>query len=149
MVKIAIWLLTTVLCGVFYRLGGVGKPFNTRYRDIGCSLITLILWWVLVGFQISLWWVYLIVFGLIWGALSTYWDWLFGYDNFWFSGFMIGLAMFPLMWGDVSWYAILIRSIVLSISIGLWSKFIDKDWLEEFGRGALITLTLPLLFIGV
>ncbi len=70
-----------------------------------------------------------------------------GRDAFAMHGFMIGLAMFPLLWGGVNWYAILLRSIVLSLSIGLWSKFIDKDWLEEGGRGAFITLTIPLLLI--
>lgn len=145
--KILLWLIASCICGIIYRLGGIGKPFSTKYRDLGCSFITLIFLWILVGFKLSLWWVYLLFFLLTFGALTTYYDWLFKKDNFYFHGLGIGLASLPLIWCGIFWLNILVRCIALSILMGLWSDKITNDTLEEGGRGFLIIATMPLLLL--
>lgn len=143
--QIAMLFALAIISGILGRCGGVGKPYDTKYRDVGCSLIAVVALCLFVGFQWSAWWVYLIIFGLHWGAFSTYWDWLFKYDNFWFSGFMCGLAMLPacfiLPW---IWWLLLIRAVVLSAGWGLIHKFMPKKLLawdgavaEEFLRYAI------------
>lgn len=138
-------LIGAIISGLLYRAGGYGKPFNTKHRDFGCSLIFLISLWLIKGFILSHWWMYLLVFGLMFGALTTYWDSLFGFDNFWFHGFMIGMATFPLFWAGIHWWAIFIYSISLAIIMGLWSKLISNDFWEEFGRGFTIIILMEIL----
>ena len=77
-------LLATVLSGILYRLGGAARIGDwldvlkhSKTRDWGCSLIVV----ALMLAQPIVWWIHVIVFILMWTALSTYWDDLFGYDN--------------------------------------------------------------------
>jgi hypothetical protein len=82
-------------------------------------------------------WLLVPTYALLGGAFSTYWDWLFkGEDNFWFSGFMVGLALFPLIFCGFIWWVILIRAIVLSIAWGVICSLSDNDFTEEYVRGA-------------
>lgn len=137
MIKFLCLLLASSLSGVLYRLGGKGKPYNTKYRDLGCPTIAIALIWLLTGkFSIT----YVISFGLMFGALTTYWDKLFGYDNFWFHGFMCGLAGIPLIWCGVPIWIVISRIVICSVGMGLVSKFIGNDVLEEFGRGVFFIL---------
>ncbi len=137
------------LNALFYRLGGQGKPFSTRYRDIGCSIITLLICFVL-GFKSSLWltfWAYLIIFGLSWGALASYWSMDEKKWGFWVHGLGLSLALFPIAFLTKHYLGFGLRCLVLTIAISLWSEFTKWDVLEEGGRGALIGITLPLLLI--
>jgi hypothetical protein len=70
-----------------------------------------------------------------------------GKDNFYMHGFFVGLSTIPCMVLGISLYAILIYSLVLAITMGLWSKWWKNDVVEETGRGSLIILTLPLLLL--
>lgn len=139
----------SIISGILYRLGGIGKPFDTKYRDLGCPLIAcgaLFLFWHPV--LIKEWLLLLCSFGFMFGALTTYWDIIYkDSDNFWLHGFGVGIALLPLAWAGIHWWTILIRAIVLAITMGSWSKFIGWDDLEEFGRGFLIVASLPLLLI--
>jgi len=141
-----VWLAASLICAILYRLGGIGKPFDTKYRDLGCPAVCiaylLFLWHPtsLLG-----WLVLLPFFGIFFGALTTYWDFLFGYDNFYMHGFMCGLSAFPLYWAGLTWWAILIRAVICGIMMGVWSKWIGKDWLEEGGRGFILAATIPLM----
>ena len=143
-----IWLLASCLCGILYRLGGIGKPFRTWMRDWIIPLVAY-------GYLLTLWhpvsligWLMLVpAIALTGGALTTYWDELFGYDNYWFHGFMIGLTSFPLLWSGIHLYAICIRAVLLAVLMGGWSKIFGNVWVEECGRGAFISATIPLLLI--
>ena len=77
-------ILMSLLSGVLYRMGGIGKPFNTKCRDFGVPAIALITIWL--SDIIIAWWVYLFAFGLMFGSMTTYckfgqndvrwWNWL-------------------------------------------------------------------------
>jgi len=144
-------ILGSIASAILYRCGGVGKPYDTKYRDWGCSLITLITICLLNTklVVISNWLVFTISFLLSWGALSTYWKksadakWI----NWFFHGFGIGLSSIPFAWIGIAWWLILIRAVVLGITMMLVSEWNDNPVWEECGRGALIVLTLPILFI--
>ncbi len=147
MVKILLWLGLSILSGILYRLGGSAKrgnwldfARNSKTRDVGCPLVLLGLVWVLFGLKWHFWWAYLATFGLSWGGLTTYWDWLFGYDNFYAHGFFCGLAGIPLLWAGVAWPVILARLTLCTVGMGLWSKFVGNDVQEELGRGLFFIL---------
>lgn len=149
--------LLSVISGILGRMGGA-EGYDTLYRDIGCSLISLLVLLLLLGFQLSFWWVYIIIFGLSWGALSTYWDKLFKFDNLFFSGFMAGLVFIPIGMKTNKWIGIGIRSILLALIWGSLNKYLPKkikifkwewtrDIVEEFLRYASLVATIPLVLI--
>ena len=151
--QIAGWLLACVLSAICYRAGGMAKNPDTEpkwipmwmrqswVRDWLCPLFSygsLLLFW-----QPDIWygWILLaIAYGLLGGALSTYWDFLFGFDNFWFSGFVCGLAAFPLIFCGLDWWIVLIRAILLAILWGGWCAWQTNDVREEMGRGAFLII---------
>lgn len=132
-----------LISGVLYRFGGVGKPYNTKYRDMGVPLVMLYAMYILGAWN---WWL-ILCYGLMFGALTTYWDSVLGYDNFWVHGFMIGLAMFPFAWATGQWIGLGLYSVLLGLTVGGWSEWIGEDWLEEGGRGVLCIALLPLLLV--
>lgn len=150
MLKIILLLILSIACGILGRMGGSDK-YNTRWRDIGCSLCVLIGLFILFGFNLSLWWAYLLIFGLSWAFLSTYWDGLFKFDNLWFSGFMMGMSAFPYYENDLGY---VIRAILLALIWGSLNKYLPKkvfiwrrDVAEEFLRYSVVILTMPILLM--
>ena len=151
--KIIICLLLSILSGIFGRMGGA-QGFNSKWRDIGCSSIILITFFLLFGFYSSLWFFYLLAFGLHWLFLSTYWEWLFKRDNLWFSGFMVGWAILPLMGIEI-----FVRAILLALIWGSLNKYLPsagvsgnkrilfwrRDVVEEFFRYFSLIFSLLLL----
>ena len=148
-------LVLSILSGILGRMGGA-QGYNTRWRDIGCSLVVLLTLFVLFGFHLSLWWIYLLIFGLHWAILSTYWDWLFKEDNLWFSGFACGLMIMPI---NTAINFILIRSVILGVVWGCLNKYLPsagiagnkrilfwrRDIVEEFLRYFFVPLTLIIM----
>jgi len=159
-IKIIAWILATVLSALAYRAGGMGQESTARPKWIPkfmrrswvrdwpiavISLLTLLLWWqpaTLLG-----WAMLICSIGLTGGAISTYWDDLFGKTNYWFHGFIIGLAVFLLSFCGITWGAIILRAFMMAILIGGWCAIFSIDYVEEFGRGFFITATIPLLLI--
>lgn len=154
-----IWLIPlTILSAILYRLGGWGDEgrkqfpnapdwlFNTKARDIGCALCACLAVRLLCGSDI-VWYLYIPCFGLLFGSLTTYWDFINGKDNFWLHGFACGIAFMPFAF-HITWWALLLRAVVLAVGMGLVSVLSGKDIVEECGRGALIIATLPLILIG-
>lgn len=90
---------------------------------------------------------WILAFGLSWAALSTYWDWLFDEDNYYFHGLCVGLAMLPLVGLGFSWFMVLLRSLILCLLMGIWTGYCRNGWTAELGRGALILFTLWLLVL--
>lgn len=152
-------LLATYISATLYRLGGAGKEdaekeygwvplwFRNlpKKRDAGCGIVSGLLMWYL--FPSTPWWIHVVAFGTLWGMLSTYWDELFGYDNFWFHGFTCGLAY---MWYGIHNPEILVllavRAVVMAVFMGVWCHVLFSDaWAEENGRGGIIPLSLLIL----
>lgn len=136
-------IILTGLSAVLYRMGGTGGKwyFNTKMRDLGCPTACFLF---MLGTP-SAWWVHFISFGLLFGALTTYWDKLFGYDNFWFHGFVCGLAYLPYAFYTGHWSGFIIRAFTVAIIMGAVSAISNNDVVEETGRGASLVATLPLM----
>jgi len=130
------FILLSLLSGLLGRMGGAGKSgqwyeniLDTKWRDIGCSIVAIVTLSLFVPFNISFWWLYLIILVCIGGAFSTYWDKLFGYDNMWFSGFVVGLAMIPAVFINYSPLLIILlilRPVFLCIVWGCLNKYLPK-----------------------
>ena len=146
-------LIVSVASAVLYRMGGIGKPFNTKVRDMGCAFVCLA--WLFFNLKAP-WWSYLISFGAMFGALTTYHKWLsrliyktenVEWVSWLFTGLVYGLSLFPLALATGNWAGLIYRSIVLAAGTCLWSEGIALDWLEEGGRGLLLGLTLPIMLV--
>ena len=148
LLKIILTLLGSILSATLGRMGGA-EGYNTLYRDIGCSLISVLLFILWFGFKPNYWYLYIISFGLHWGAFSTYYDKLFGFDNLWFSGFMTGLALLPLLFIEKTLlFFLIIRALVLAVLWGVFNKCLPAyvwkfrhDVAEELLRYGVVVLT--------
>lgn len=151
-------IILSNISGFFYRLGGLSKEqarqqipwcpswiINSKTRDVGCSLLTVL--WMILFYPHVHWYVHLISFGLMWGALSTYWDFLNGKDNFWLHGWGIGLACLAYAIDSGLWIGFGVRAFALAVLMGVWCAIFKNDWIEEYGRGAFVIATLPILLI--
>jgi len=154
-----IWLiLLSVVAGCFYRMGGCGPadlqaewgwvpaPIRNfpKKRDVLSNIVTLFAAGV-AGVS-GPWWAWILAFGLIWASLSTYWDEIFGYDNFFAHGFMIALSMLPLaFFGDP--LSLGIRCVILAVLMGVWSYVLGNATLEELGRGFFMPISLGLVVL--
>lgn len=151
-------ILATVISALCYRFGGCSKEegkqkypwvpsmaFKSWVRDWIIPLV--ITGWMLLCYPGVPWWAYLVSIALMGGALSTYWDRLFGFDNFWFHGFMFGAAklMFAIFSG--MWLGFGIHCLVSALAMGSISVSSRDVDVEEFGRGAVTGIALPLLMI--
>jgi len=110
---------------------------------MGCSGLRLIAI-LIVGVKAP-WYIHALAFGLCVGAICTYWDFLFGYDNHWFHGFMCGVASLPYVFFTHNWLGFIGVCITTTILMGLISALSGKAWIEENGRGAGLILPLPFL----
>lgn len=152
--RIFILFILSLIAGIFGRMGGVGKPFRSWMRDWIIPIFELIIIWIYLGFKINYWWIYLLIYSISGISFSTYWDWLFGEDNLWFSGFFVGLSLFPLLWLHIAWWIILAQAFLLAVIWGGLNKWLPKkvliwrrDTAEEFLRYASRILALIILFL--
>ena len=152
---------------ILYRLGGMkGKWFNTKIRDLGCPTAALV--WMLIFTRGYSFFTHFIAFGLLFASLTTYYDesknkikdslarlinWQYPKDNLYLHGGMIGLAYFPYAVEIGIYFNFFYRAVLLGVFMGALNYVANKykiphsDWVEECGRGAMIVLTLPILFI--
>ncbi|MDD5356434.1 MAG: hypothetical protein PHY56_07865 [Candidatus Omnitrophica bacterium] len=137
----------SILAGILYRMGGTNK--GTLWRDIGCSLTLLLtcLSLGLTGAVLATLGAYFVTFGLSWGALASYWKLDEKKWGFWAHGAGLSLAVLPIVFITGHWLGFGIRCLVLTLGITLISEFMTWDVGEEFGRGFLIIITMPLLAI--
>lgn len=105
--------------------------------------ITCIIVALLIGIPFG-WWVPIFLLLSV-AALSTYWDWFFGYDNYYCHGFFVGLASAPLAYITDDWWMFVLRTIILTLWMGIWSAVVDDDDLEEFGRYSIVGLTITMI----
>jgi hypothetical protein len=148
--KVLILLICSALSAVLYRMGG-DEEYNTKFRDFGvpvCSYAALLIFWHPTG--IIGWLMVVVSFLALFGSLTTYWK-KKGSDAMWWNwaltGLFYGLAAFPLLWAGLHWWAIGLRAIALVVTITAWSESQGDVVWEERGRGALVTITMPMLLI--
>ena len=134
-------ILFSVACGVLGRMGGSGK-YSRLTRVIGVPFLCTLLAYILGCHNYLM---LLLSMGLMVAAISTYWDFLFGYDNFWFHGFMLGIATLPIAYDTGHWLGFVALVAIRTIFIGLWCKFVGWDVAEEFGRYASLPVTVLLI----
>jgi hypothetical protein len=136
-----------VLSAILYRLGGKGKPFNTKFRDLGCPVCLTACVVTLLGFSWSL----IPCFGLFFGSLTTYWK-KKGANAEWYNWLLVGLgysiSLLPWAIATHNWLGFGIRTFVLITLTTLWKTLVGNAVLSELGEGAIIILTIPLLLIG-
>lgn len=147
------FLIACILSGILYRAGGMGKDDTAEPKWIpkwlrkswvrdwlcpACLFFTLFSFWG--PFLLRGWGILLLSYVLLGGALSTYWDKLFGYDNYYAHGLGCGLAGIPLIWAGVPIWILLLRLVICTVGMGLWSKKIKRDVPQEIGRGVLFIL---------
>lgn len=137
--KLVVILIASLLCGILGRLGGWKQ---TKLRDLGIPTVVTILL-ILLGVRNPI--ALFLSFGLMFAALTTYWDFLFGYDNFYAHGFFIGIATLPIAVVIQHWFGFFCMVTLYTIWMGLWSKIISWDVAEEFGRYAIIPFGIYLL----
>ena len=151
-IKIITWIIAAVISAILYRAGGMSKDDDAKPKWIpkwmrkswvrdwlcpACLLIPILICWQptnLLG-----WLSILVYYGLSGAALSTYWDWLFGYDNYYMHGLGCGLAGLILL-TFVPWWILISRLIICTMGMGLWSQEEDIDYLEEMGRGVFFII---------
>lgn len=143
--KILILIFFSLLSALLYRLGGIGKPFNTLYRDLGTPLVTLLAFLILGGQFV--WWIWLLCFILMFISMTTYWKGN-APDVLWyhwlFTGLAYGFSMLPYAFLG-HWVGFILRTGILGLLTMIWSEKNNNDTLEELGRGFLVTITIPLL----
>jgi hypothetical protein len=149
---IASVIILSILGGLFYRLGGRGKPFSTLYRDLGVSGIIVAEMCLRTRISPIVVAILLVCWGLMYASLTSYRYFLpkpKDYNGFHYAlhGFMVSLACFPFALLTHHWLGFGIRCIVCAAGVGLWSHLIKKDWLEESGRGFILCITTPLLLV--
>lgn len=143
--------LAAVINGCLYRMGGIGRPFRSWMRDWLIPGVMIFL--LSINYHIPIWqWRSLIYYALCGVSLTTYWDSVpfnKGKDNFYMHGFFIGLSLITYI-GIINIWLILLASIFTAISLGVWNLLFGKllsfipynDWIDEIGRGALISISL-------
>ena len=151
-IKLIILGIAGFLSSRLYRLAGQKKEGNAwdilrnkLTRRIGCSLITLAMVYFVYGVRCHPGWYIALFFGQ-WGALSSYWDKVFGYDNHFAHGFGVGLAMLPIAIVTGLWWGFISQTIVCTVWMGLVSVLSANDDFEEYGRGLAVIGRLPFMF---
>jgi hypothetical protein len=146
---ISLWevIVLTILSGLgglLYRLGGIGDPFNTKYRDFGVPIIGMV--YMFMFNEIN--WTIILSGVLCFAAQTTYFKGE-AEDVLWYHWFFVGLAFslcwLPYIFFNMNWIGFYSRALIVTSLIPLWSLFIDDDTLEEFGRGVIQIITLILI----
>lgn len=149
-------IILSLLGGVLYRSGGMGKEKNTKpkwipmwmrqtkTRDCGVPLLACLLLWIWGLHH----WILIPTFFLMFGAQLSYFK-KKDTDAKWFNWLFVGLAfsisVLPVSIYVHYWQGFLYRTLIVTVFTTLWSQFIDLDWLEEGGRGIIQIVTLPLI----
>ena len=155
MTRIIVILGVSIISGILYRLGGK-TGFNTKLRDVGCSLLICALIGLFGGLNTILGWLCLpVCFGLAWAALTTYRYFLpkpkdYSWYHYALHGFFVAFAAFPYALVTKHYLGFGLRCLVCAVGLGVWYHLAKwNDDLHEWGRGFILTLTVPLMFLPI
>ena len=144
-------IILSCISAFLYWAGGHGKPFHTLYRDIGIPLMFLLY------MSYHIWnWTLILSALLMWASLTTYHKWLNPFfkkpttDAYWFNwiahGLGVSLSILPFIIVTGLWLPFILRTIVLTAVITLWSEIWNMVEIEDSGKGFAIIITLPIIF---
>lgn len=146
MIKILGTLALCIVAAVTYRMGGSGN-YPRFIRGLGLC-ICVILELLLLGY---FHWSIILCAGAMYGFSTTYFK-KNGTDATWVNWLFVGLgfsaAVLPLVLVYGLWFGFLIRTLICTILVVMWSETNGNVIWEEGGRGVIPILTLPLLTIG-
>lgn len=144
--KIVLTILLSSISGIFYRMGGSGN-YPRWTRQAGLTVIMIVEMFLLGYFK----WPLALCAGLLYGLSTTYFK-KKGTDAQWYNWLCVGLAfsisMLPIVIFSGLWIGFIIRTIVCTSLVVIWSQINGNAVKEELGRGFIPTITLPLLLIG-
>lgn len=135
----------------FFWLGFVGQIVRKipKFRSMLCNLIAITL---VARFVEAPIWMYVVCYVLGYLTLLTYhdtrpWNWMNPRDNFLLHGLVNGIAFIPLAFFDHAMLLPLIyRAVAMGLGMGIWCHWLwSIDWVEEWGRGAIIILSILFL----
>lgn len=154
--------IAIILSAFCYRIGGMSKEsakqhfpwfpqvlVKSWFRDVNCSLLTI--GYALLFLPRVSWFWYLLAFAAQYAATTTYWDDKLppkGVDKFWAHGLFIRLAFLFIAIPAGVWFSCIASAAVLALFMEVWCEISTDDFVEEYGRGASIQATLPLIHIG-
>lgn len=143
---ISAYVVAVILSGVLYYLGGE-TGYDTKVRDWGCNTVAVALAWLLAGEYSGM---LVVSWFALWGALTTYWKgdetdcqwyhWLFTG-----LGYGAAMAFVGIEYGHVLGW--LLYTAALGLATMFWSEHFDDVRVEAGGRGALIILLMPIMFL--
>ena len=137
-------IICSIISSILFRAGGLSKeqkywiPLWMRHswvRDWLCPFFCL-----LPLFLIHPHVLFIPIYGLMGLCFTTYWDKVFKFDNFWFSGFALGIVQMPLAFIGFAWWVILLKAIFIAVSWGTLCALSENDHVEEHGRGFLVSI---------
>ncbi|RTK93045.1 hypothetical protein EKI60_06425 [Candidatus Saccharibacteria bacterium] len=132
---------------VMYRCGGSGN-YPRFFRPMGVGIGVLLAGFILFDSNWISFWALLASSGASAGLSTTYFK-KKNTDAMWFNWLFVGLALsialLPMAFATQNWTGFLMRSLVLTSGITLWSQFQGNAVKEELGRGFLIIATLLLM----
>ena len=143
-----IYILAIMLSAFLYRAGGASWG-HTKWRDFGCPAVFM----GYMSYSFGWHWLLIITGIVMFMALCTYWDSVFGYDNFYMHGFAVGASTVALAWANQTWVEIAAYSIILALVMGILNWIVNKyhvpfsDWIEELSRGAIIIAATKVFLI--
>ena len=133
--KIILILIFSSCSGFFYYFGG---EIETKIRDLGIPLLC----YLPALYILNIWsWLWCLISALLlFGALTTYWDWLTklwrgNEDEYWenwlLHGLFIGLASLPLLLIGIPLWVIGLRAVVLGVTMAIWSEVFGDVIVED------------------
>ena len=146
-----VWLGLSIAGAILYKWGGSSSG-NTKYRDLGVPFCQIALILAFLGLKQPFWgWIsFLVSYCLSFASLTSYykkndenaqwWNWLL-------VGLINGLAFLPFAIVTQNWIGFIARTVTCAFLVMAWSEKISNAFWEEFGRGFILTSSIPLLLI--
>lgn len=139
-------IAASVLAGIAYRYGGSSNGIRW-VREVTAAIALMLVFIVWNHWH----WTVILCAGALYGLETTYFK-KKGTDAKWWNWLLVGLAfsvaVLPVVLVQHLFIGFIIRTLVCTFLVVYWSESNGNVVCEEFGRGVIPIVTLPLLFIG-